>query len=205
MYKLFQMQDSGYCYKIRQLLSHLNIPCELIETNIIEGESRTKSFLEKNPNGKTPTLQIDETTYLAESTAILYYLAAGTDFFPLDNKLEQAQILQWMAFEQYSHEPYIATSRYWIYLLKQSVKFAEQITEKQPRGYAALKVMENHLGENDFFAGGKYSIADIALYAYTHVADEGGFDLAGYPAIKNWFQRVVDQPRHITITEPLRG
>ncbi len=205
MYKLFQMQDSGNCYKVRLLLSHLNMPCEMIETDIINGESRTASYLEKNPNGKTPTFQVDETTYLAESTAILYYLAAGTDYFPANDKLLQAQVLQWMAFEQYSHEPYIATSRFWISLLKQPTEYAEQIKEKQPGGYAALDVMEQHLDKNEFFVGGTYTIADIALYAYTHVADEGGFDLKGYPAINSWFQRVVNQPGYIAITEPYRN
>ena len=203
MYKLFQMQDSGNCYKIRLLLSHLKLPCEIIETDIIKGESRTNAYLEKNPNGKTPTFQIDESTYLAESTAILYYLAEESEYFP-NNRLHRAQVLQWMAFEQYSHEPYIATSRFWISLLKQPEKFAEQITEKKSGGYAALDVMEQHLSNKQFFAGEKYSIADIALYAYTHVADEGGFDLANYPSIKRWLQRVVSQPGHISITEPYR-
>lgn len=202
MYKLFQMQDSGNCYKIRLLLSHLNLPCEMIETNIINGESRTEAFLEKNPNGKTPTFQIDDTTYLAESTAILYYLALGTDYLPTANKLHQAQILQWMSFEQYSHEPYIATSRFWIYLLKQPQAYAQQISDKKPGGYAALDVMEAHLNKHQFFVNETYSIADIALYAYTHVASEGGFDLSTYPSINRWLQRVAEQAGHIAMLEP---
>jgi glutathione S-transferase len=202
MYKLFQMQDSGNCYKVRLLLSHLNLACEMIETNIINGESRTEAFLKRNANGKTPTFQINDTTYLAESTAILYYLALGTDYFPTDNKLHQAQVLQWMSFEQYSHEPYIATSRFWISLLRQPEAYAQQLLDKKPGGYAALKVMEAHLSKHQFFVNETYSIADIALYAYTHVANEGGFDLAVYPSINRWLQRVVNQDGYISIVEP---
>lgn len=199
MYKLFQMQESGNCYKVRLLLSHLNIPCEMIETDITQGESRTAQFLERNPNGKTPTFQIDETTFLAESSAILYFLAVHTDYFPADNRLHQAQVLQWMSFEQYSHEPYIATSRFWISLLKQPEQYAQEILQKKPGGYAALDVMEKHLAKRQFFVDDNYSIADIALYAYTHVAAEGGFDLTNYPYINAWFQRIVNQPGHISI------
>jgi len=202
MYKLFQMQESGNCYKVRLLLSHLQLPCEMVETDITRGESRTKKFLAKNPNGKTPTFQIDDNTYLAESSAILYYLAHDTGYFPETNKLPKAQVLQWMAFEQYSHEPYIATSRYWISLIKQPEQYAQQILEKQPGGYAALDVMEQHLTNNLFFVGDRYSIADISLYAYTHVANEGGFDLSGYPSINAWFQRIISQPGHIEISAP---
>ncbi|MFT6436948.1 MAG: glutathione S-transferase [Candidatus Azotimanducaceae bacterium] len=174
----------------------------MIETNIINGESRTEAFLKKNANGKTPTFEINDTTYLAESTAILYYLAVGTNYFPTDNKLHQAQILQWMSFEQYSHEPYIATSRFWISLLKQPAMYAKQILDKKPGGYVALDVMEAHLSRHHFFVNETYSIADIALYAYTHVANEGGFDLSLYPSINRWLQRVADQAGHISIIEP---
>ena len=202
MYKLFQIQDSGNCYKIRSLLSHLSAPCEMIETNIINGESRSDNFLEKNANGKTPTFQINDPTYLAESTATLYLLAAATDSFPANNKLHQARILQWMSFEQYRHEPYIATFWFWISLLTQPKTYAQKILEKKSDGYAALDVVEAHLSKRHFFVNETYSIADIAVYAYTHVANEGGFDLSTYPSINLWLQRVVDQAGHILMLEP---
>ena len=129
MFRLFQMQDSGNCYKIRLLLSHLKIDCEYVTVDILKHEARSKEFLKKNPNGKVPTLQVEEDRYLAESNTILWYLAEGTSYFPID-KFEQALVLQWMGFEQYSHEPFIATSRFWISILKQPEKYAQQIQAK---------------------------------------------------------------------------
>ncbi|MBI3541366.1 MAG: glutathione S-transferase family protein, partial [Deltaproteobacteria bacterium] len=153
-----------------------------------------------NSNGRIPVLEISEGNYLAESNAILWYLADGTEFLPT-NKLERAQVLQWLFFEQYSHEPNIATSRYWILILKQEEKYREQLQQKKIAGYEALAVMEKHLSKNHFFVGNKYSIADIGLYAYTHVADEGGFDLSGYPSVQAWLKRIAAQPQHIKITD----
>ncbi len=196
--RLYQMQDSGNCYKIRLLMSHLNLPCDLIDIDILKGESRTPEFLQKNPNGRVPTLQLPDGNYLAESNTILWYLAEGTSYFPA-GKYEQALIFQWLGFEQYSHEPFIATSRFWISILRQPQQYARQIKEKQPAGYAALDVMERHLTEKQFFVADNYSIADMALYAYTHVAHEGGFDLADYPAIRSWLDRVKQSKGHITI------
>ncbi|MGL5074600.1 MAG: glutathione S-transferase family protein, partial [Waterburya sp.] len=163
-------------------------------------ETRTPEFLTKNPNGKIPLLEIAPDKFLAESNAILYYLSQGTDFFPSDS-YTQAQVMQWLFFEQYSHEPFIATARYWISILKQPEQHQEQLQHKHRIGNAALKVMEQHLSENDFFVGSTYTIADIALYAYTHVADEGGFDLNQFPAILAWFKRIEAHPRHILITD----
>jgi glutathione S-transferase len=195
------MQDSGNCYKIRLLMSHLELPCEIVDIDILKGESRTSDFLQKNPNGRVPMLQLTDGQYLCESNSILWYLAEGTSFFPND-KFNQAQVFQWMGFEQYSHEPFIATSRFWISILKQAEQFQHQIEEKKPGGYDALDVMERHLSENRFFVADVYSIADIALYAYTHVADEGGFDLTDYTAIRRWFDRIKTIPGHIAITQP---
>lgn len=197
MYKLYNYQTSGNCYKIRLLLHQLKRPFESIPVDILKKESRTAEFLKMNPNGRVPLLEVDG-RYLPESNAALWYLAADTEFMPTD-KFEQAQVLQWMFFEQYSHEPFIATSRFWITLAGQAEKYADQIAQKKAGGYAALDVMENHLGNHDYFVGGKYSIADIALYAYTHVAGEGGFDLSGYPHINRWLQAVALQPGYVTM------
>ena len=199
MYKLYDFLPSGNGYKIRLLLTLLDIPFERIELNIIEGKTRTPEFLAKNPNGKIPLLEIAENKFLAESNAILYYLTQGTEYFPQD-KYTQAQIMQWLFFEQYSHEPNIATPRFWITELKQADKYQEQIEQKRKLGYKALNVMEQHLSSHDFFVGETYTIADIALYAYTHVADEGGFDLNQYSAILAWFKRIEAHPKHILIT-----
>ncbi|MGL4883807.1 MAG: glutathione S-transferase family protein, partial [Waterburya sp.] len=177
-----------------------DIPFTRIELNILNRETRTPEFLAKNPNGKIPLLEIAPDKFLAESNAILYYLSQGTDFFPSD-RYTQAQVMQWLFFEQYSHEPFIATARYWISILKQAEQHQEQLQHKHRIGNAALKVMEQHLSQNDFFVGSTYTIADIALYAYTHVADEGGFDLNQFPAILAWFKRIEAHPRHILITD----
>ena len=200
MYKLYDFLPSGNGYKVRLLLTQLQISFELIELNIINGETRTPEFLAKNPNGKIPLLKIASDKFLSESNAILYYLSQETKYFPQD-KYRQAQVMQWLFFEQYSHEPNIATPRYWISELKQADKYREQIEQKRKLGYAALNVMEQHLKDLDFLVADKYTIADIALYAYTHVAEEGGFDLTKFPAILAWFERIKSQPRHILITD----
>ena len=193
MLKLYEFSSSGNCYKIRLLLTQLEIPFERIEIDITKGESRTPEFLQKNPNGRIPVLEIEPGKFISESNAILFYLSAGTKFFPT-NKWEQAQIMQWLFFEQYSHEPYIATSRYWINILGKAEEYKAEIQQKQAGGYAALGVMEKHLEKHQFFVGDRYTIADICLFAYTHVADEGGFDLNQFSAIQNWIERVKNQP-----------
>lgn len=202
MYRLYQMQESGNCYKVRLLLHQLQIPCEYIEVDILSGESRTETFLEKNINGRVPTLQLDEEIYLPESNAILWYLAEDTPLLPRD-KLARAKVLQWMFFEQYSHEPFIATSRFWISILQQADKFADQIEAKRSGGEAALAVMNRHLKINDYFVADQYTIADIALYAYTNVAEEGNFELSPYPAITAWLTRVQSQVRHIRLPDAI--
>lgn len=198
--RLYDFLLSGNCYKIRLLLTQMGMPFERVEVNIINGEARTTEFLSKNPNGKVPLLEIEPGQYLAESNAILVYLSEGTEFLPYDRFL-RAQVLQWLFFEQYSHEPFIATSRFWISILGKAEEYREAIKQKSEPGYAALKVMENHLKSHSFFVAERYSIADIALFAYTHVADEGGFDLTQFPAIQAWIERVKAESRHITITQ----
>jgi len=199
MIRLYDFLESGNGYKVRLLLHQLGIPFELIEKDIMQGETRTPDFLALNPNGRIPLVQLEDGTCLAESDAILWYFADGTPFLPAD-KLDRARVLQWMFFEQYSHEPNIATSRFILHFTEIDDTRRAALQQKKPLGYAALDVMERHLRQDDFFVGGRYSIADIALYAYTHVADEGGFDLGRYHAVNAWLDRVKDQPGHVPIT-----
>ncbi|MBE9096265.1 glutathione S-transferase family protein [Tychonema sp. LEGE 07203] len=200
MFKLYEYSPSGNCYKVRLLLTQLNIPFDRTEINILQKQSRTPEFLVKNPNGRIPVLEIESGKFLFESNAIMFYLSEKTEFFPSD-KFERAQVMQWLFFEQYSHEPYIATSRFWISVLGKAEEYKEALQQKQAPGYAALGVMEQHLEKNEFFVGDRYSIADIGLFAYTHVAAEGGFNLTRFPAIQNWIGRVKNQPRYISITD----
>ncbi|TWT01238.1 glutathione S-transferase family protein [Reyranella sp. CPCC 100927] len=193
--------DSGNCYKVRLALAQLGRSFTRIEYDTDHGATRTPGFLSKNPNGRVPVLELDDDTHLAESGAILWYLADGTDLLPND-RLERAQVLQWMFFEQYSHEPYIAVVRHWLKHHLLDAARTAQLAERQAKGHAALAVMETHLAIRPFFVASRYSIADIALYAYTHVAHEGGFDLSPYPHIIAWLERVRMQPRHVAIDAP---
>ena len=189
--KLYNVPYSGNSYKVRLLLAQLGIPYEIIEVDILNGESRTPEFLRINPKGRTPVLD-DSGVILAESNAILAYLAKGTKFLPDDRKTF-ALVFQWLFFEQYSHEPYIATSRFWIQHKPDSPEKTALLASKRAGGWAALKIMEDHLTRNDFFVG-DYGIADIALFAYTHVADEGGFPLDNFSKIRAWIDRIRAQP-----------
>jgi glutathione S-transferase len=200
--KLYQFHASGNCYKVRLLLQQLGTPFEAVETDIMAGATRTPEFKAKNPIARVPTVELEPGTFLAESNAILWYFAEGTPFIPTD-KLERARMLQWMFFEQYSHEPYIAVARAWIAFFGVPPGKERELEERIQKGYAALDVMEGELKKRPFFAGERYSLADIALYAYTHVAEEGRFDLSRYPAIRAWFERVQAQPRHLRITDPV--
>lgn len=197
--RLYQMQDSGNCYKLRLLAHLMGKPIDLIDIDILKGESRSADFLAKNPNGRVPLLELDDGKLLAESNAILFWLAQGSSFLPND-AFRQAQMLQWMFFEQYSHEPYIAVARFWQSIsptCPDNVKI--RFPEWHQRGYAALDVMEKHLSTQPFFIGNQFTIADIALFAYTHVADEGGFDLQEYNSINAWISRISDMAGFIPI------
>ena len=200
MHTLYSMQDSGNCYKLRLAMAQLGAPFKLFDVDILKGESRTPEFLSVNPNGRIPTLKLGDGRTLAESNAAMWYLAEGSDLLSED-RYTRAQILQWMFFEQYSHEPYIAVARFWLHLKPggRDEKTEADIAGWMERGAQALDVMERHLTGNDYFAGGRYSIADIALYAYTHIAGDGGFDLAPYPAVRAWLDRVRAQPGHVDI------
>jgi len=201
MLRLYDDPISGNGYKVRLVLTQLGLPFEYVAVDIMKSETRTPAFLAKNLNGRIPTLKLEDGTYLAESCAIIWYLAEGTKLAPADRPA-RAHTLQWMFFEQYSHEPYVAVARFWKHLPKMNAEQERQLPDKMKRGYAALDVMEKHLSTRQFFVSERYGLADIALYAYTHVADEGGFDLAPYPAIRAWIARVAAQPRHIAITAP---
>ncbi len=198
-YTLYEMADSGNCYKVRLCCAQLGIPLERVPINILKGESRTQDFLKLNPNGRIPLLQLPDGRLLAESNAMLGYLAAESGLLPTD-RFENALVHQWLFFEQYSHERFIATNRYWRHILREPERYAEQIVANEGPGYAALDVMEKVLTTSPYIATHQYSVADIALYAYTHVATEGGFNLSAYPAILDWLARVADEPNHIPMT-----
>ena len=192
------MADSGNCYKVKLALEQLRLPYCWIEVSTAKGETRTAQFLARNPNGQVPTLELEDGSFLPESGAILHYLAEGTPLLPA-GRLERARVLQWMFFEQYSHEPCIAVARAILrYQPPDSPRRAE-LPRLQERGRKALAVMEQHLGREPFFAAGRYTIADIALYAYTHCAADGGFDLGAYPAVNAWLARVRAEPRHVPL------
>lgn len=197
---LYDNLSSGNAYKVRLMLHKQALPYTRIEMDIGTGATRTAEFLALNPDGRVPLLVLDDGTKLPESNAILAYLAKGTDLLP-DNAGDFAQVLRWLFWEQYSHEPNIATVRYWITHKVEMTAYRESaMADKRARGIAALGVMETHLAANDFFAAGRFTIADIALYAYTHVAEEGGFDLGPHPALRAWLARVAAQPRHMPMT-----
>ncbi|MCW0235230.1 MAG: glutathione S-transferase family protein [Ferrovibrio sp.] len=198
MLTLYDYLDSGNGYKCRLLLALLNIPYTRIELDLDKGETRRPDFLARNPNGRIPALQLDDGTVLPESNAILCYLADGTPYWPSD-RLLKAQVLQWLFFEQYSHEPYVATPRWILRHLGRTHPRMAEMPERLEKGRAALGVMEQQLAKTDFFVGNRYTIADIALYAYTHRADEADHDLAPYPALRAWLARVASQPGHITM------
>jgi glutathione S-transferase len=198
MFTAYGMSDSGNCYKVRLALEQLGLPYKWIEVSTTRGETRTPEFLHKNPNAQVPALGLPEGGFLAESNAILNYLADGSPLLPT-GRLARARTLQWMFFEQYSHEPSIAVARAILrYQPPDSPRRAE-LPRLHERGHKALSVMEQHLAHEPYFAAGRYTIADIALYAYTHCAADGGFDLGRYPAIRAWLERVKGQPGHVPL------
>jgi glutathione S-transferase len=196
---LYDYLDSGNGYKVRLVLALTGRSYQWVEVDILSGATRTPQFLARNLNGRIPTLQLDDGTHLAESNAIMWYLADGTDLLP-SNAVQRAQVLQWMFFEQYSHEPYVATPRFILKHLPPDSPRRAELPQRLERGRAALAVMDQHLDGRRFFVGERYSIADIALYAYTHVADEATLDLAPYPNVVAWLGRVADRPGHVPIT-----
>ncbi|QDM18247.1 glutathione S-transferase family protein [Tardiphaga sp. vice352] len=199
MYKLYSMQRSGNSYKVRLALAFLDAPYRAIEVDILRGESRTPEFLAKNPSGQVPLLEIDDGRYLAESNAILWYVAIGTSLAP-DSRMDRAETLQWMFFEQHALEPNLGAAYFWLCLVRGGRDLQTHALEDwMERGYAALQVMEDHLQTNDFFAAGQLTIADIALYGYTHVAEQCDFDLDSFPAVRRWLRRVEQSPGFVAM------
>lgn len=191
---------SGNCYKLQLICAQLGIDYVWHELDLLKGAARTEEFRAMNPNGKTPLLKLADGRFLPESNAILYYLAQGTPLFAEDS-YAAANIMNWMFFEQHSHEPYIAEARFIVVYLGNPPEEKENLESKRPGGYKALKVMEAQLSKDDFMANNRYSIADIALYAYTHKAHEGGFDLAKYSKVREWLKRVEEQPGYVPMSD----
>ena len=201
MYRLYDYLPSGNGYKVRLVLWHLQIPYELTQVDILAGESRTPEFLDRNPNGRIPVLEVPTKGYLPESHAIVSYLAEGSDLIPAD-AFDRGRMWQWMCFEQYHIEPNIGTARYWLSILRKTrAELADKLLDKKKSGYAALDLLEQELRDKTYLVANKYSLADIAVFAYTHAAHEGGFDLAPYPRLRAWCDRVSSQPRWRPITE----
>jgi glutathione S-transferase len=198
MMRVYGMSASGNCHKVRMVLEALRLPYQWTEIDTVRGDTRTTQFLSMNPNGKVPLLEIEPGNYLSESNAIMSYLADGTPLLPND-RLLRARVLQWLFFEQYSHEPYIAVARFLRKFHPDPASQRPLVESKMNGGYRALEVMEGRLRAATFFVGERYSIADIALYAYTHVADEGGFDLGRFPAVRAWLSRVEAQPGYVAM------
>jgi glutathione S-transferase len=195
---LYDSPVSGNCYKVRLLLAHLDIPYDRRTVDVVDRSDRPAILGGLNPALRVPTLVLSDGRPLAESNAILWYFGESTQFVP-EERYERAKVLQWMFFEQYEHEPALAVVRFWVAYSGRPEAFADRLDERRAAGHRALDAMQRHLEKNPFLAAGAFSIADIALYAYTHVAHEGGFDLESYPAITKWLERVAAQPGHITI------
>jgi glutathione S-transferase len=200
MYTLYSMQRSGNSYKVRLALEQLGIPYRLTEVDILKGESRTPEFLAKNPNGQVPLLEVAPGRYLAESNAILWHVVSGSPLRPED-RIDRAGALQWMFFEQHSLEPNVGAAYFWLTLVKGGRELQQHaLDDWMEEGYRALAVMENHLKHHRYFVANRYSVADIALYAYTHLAHECDYDLTAFPAIRAWLERVTTQPGHVPMS-----
>jgi glutathione S-transferase len=203
VYTLYSMQQSGNAYKVRLAFHQMELPVRLVNVDVLRGENRTPEFLAKNPDGRVPLLELpsadqNSPRYLPESNAILCFIAEGTPLLP-DSRWERADVLRWMFFEQNSHETYLAQPRFWLSVRGGADLRRDHFDDWLERGYQALAVMERHLAGADWFAAGRYTIADIALFAHTHVAGEGGFDLTSFPNVLAWIERVTAQPRHVGI------
>jgi glutathione S-transferase len=197
MMTLYSMRRSGNCYKVRLALAQLELAHELVEIDILKGETRTPEFLAMNPSGHVPLLEVAPGRHLAESNAILWYIAGGSPLAPED-RVDRAEVLQWMFFEQHSLEPNLGAAYFWLTLVKGGRELQQHALEDwMEEGERALGVMERHLANHRYFAADRYTIADIALYAYTHVAHMCDFDLTRFPAVRAWLKRVAAEPRHV--------
>jgi glutathione S-transferase len=201
MFRLYDYLPSGNGYKVRLVLKYLELSYELVDVDVRTGGTRTPEFLQKNPNGRIPLLEVAGKGFLPESHAIMSYLAEGSDLIPED-PFERARMWQWLCFEQYNLEPNIGTARFWVRVLgKSRAELGDKLVEKKKNGYAALDVLENALSASRYLVGGRFSLADISLYAYSHMAPDGEFDLAPYPNVRAWCERIASQPRWAPITE----
>ncbi|MEA2905238.1 MAG: glutathione S-transferase [Alphaproteobacteria bacterium] len=201
MYTLYSMQKSGNSYKVRLALAQLDLPYRLEEIDILKGESHTPDFLAKNPSGQVPLLEVAPGRFIAESNAILWYVAGGSAFAPED-RIDRAEALQWMFFEQHSLEPNLGAAYFWLGLVRGGRELQQHALEDwMEEGYRSLRVMENHLKGHRYFAADRYTIADIALYAYTHLAHQCDFDLSTFPYIRAWLDRVEAEPGFVTMDE----
>lgn len=201
---LYDYLPSGNAYKLRLLFNQLQQPYRRVHLDLLKGESQTPEFLAKTPAGRVPAVEMPDGTMLVESNALLWHFARGTVFLPTE-PLDQTRMLQWLFFEQNQVETSLAEARFQIGLMQQPEKYRPQLEHRKARGLRALQTMETHLQQHDFFVANRYTIADIALYAYTHVGHEGGFDLSPYPQLNAWLARVRQQPRHVTIDDDSLG
>lgn len=199
--KIYGDSRSGNCYKLQLVCAELGIEYDWQEIDVMSGETRSEAFLAMNANGRVPLLELPTGRHLSESNAILWYLAAGSDLVPAES-YAVADMLRWMFFEQYSHEPCIAVSRFIMAFLDSPPERQAELETKRSGGYQALEVMERQLAGHSFIANDRYSIADIALYAYTHMADEGGFDLRTYPSINEWLNRIAAREKYVPLGRP---
>jgi len=203
MITLHESAISGNCYKVRLLLAQLGIPVRRVEFDIEAlkaGKTHSDAFLAMNPEGRVPVAELEDGSFLPESNAILCYFAEGTSLMPAD-RLERAHVLRWLFWEQYSHEPYIAVVRAWRCYFGIPAGREAELPVREARGHAAFDTLERVLARQPFLVGKSYTIADIAIYAYSHVAHEGGFEMARYPAVGAWLARVAAQPGHVKITD----
>jgi glutathione S-transferase len=200
MLLLYHSQPTGNSYKVRLLFSLLQITYQAIEVDIFNGGNKTPAYRRINPLGKVPALKLEDGSILTESNAILSYLASGTEYFP-SGRLPRARVLQWMFFEQYSHLPYIGVARYYLHLLKKPPPRADDLNTWHLRGNIALEIMDRHLDSSQWFVDHGCTIADIALYAYTHVAAEGGFDLSKYSRVRQWFKRMEGKAGYVPLMQ----
>ena len=204
MIRLYDYLPSGNGYKVRLALRQLGIPFELVELDITRGETRTPDFLALNPNGRIPLVELEPGRTLAESHAILWYFAEDSKLVPQD-RYQRALVWQGLCFEQYSLEPFIGVARFWLHAEGRTpAELGARLEEKLEGGHRALGVLDQGLRGREFLVEDRYTLADLALYAYTHVAEEGGFELAGYPAVLDWFERVRSQPGHVPISDDSR-
>ena len=198
--RLYNSQLSGNCWKVRQILALRGIEYERVELDVIDRSNRREVLGGKNPALRVPTLELDDGEHLGESNAILWYLGDGTEWVPAD-PLERARVLQWMFFEQYEIEPNLAVARFWIAILGQRDEKAAELEPKWAGGNRALGILEEHLADRDWLVGSEFSIADISVYGYVHTANEGGFDLAQYPAVRAWIDRVAARPGYVSMSQ----